>query len=407
MLREAVIPGWAGHAPEVGPGGAEASLGAGIMPGIAALDAAAWRAGRPAESEGWAYLAACEVAPPSAMALGAVQVADAKGLVAGVPLFALRYRLDTPLQGGPLGKLCDALARRVPRLMEWRMLGAGSPFTDACPIALAPRAAAEESRRAIRDLISAVEADAQRRGAALVAFKDLAPREAARLGPELSAAGYVAVESLPVAVLDLQGCADLDGYLARLSRATRRDLRRKMKGAHRVTVEWRTSIAGLEDEVRALYESTRTRSTVRYGDFEDLPGGYFERVSQALGNDAVFALYRIDGVLAAFNLLLVEPDRVIDKFLGMAYPLGPAHDLYALSWLENVRFCQRTGRRFLQTGQTAYAAKLRFGSSLEPRTHFVKYRNRLLNGLIRLSAPLLAFPRWDPELGRRDKGETA
>lgn len=403
MLREAALSDWAGLAQEPSP----QHLEAGVVPGIAVIDATAWRAGRPIESEGWAYLAACEAAPPPAMDLAAVRVADARGFAAGAPLFALGYRLDTPLQGGRLGALCDAFTRRAPRLMEWRMLGVGSPFTDACPIALAPRAAMDEARRAVPALIAAVEAEAERRGAALVAFKDLAPREAAHLGPDLAAAGYVAVESLPVAVLDLQGCADLDGYLARLSRATRRDLRRKMKGAHRVTVEWRTSIAGLEAEVRALYESTRTRSTVRYGDFEDLPDGYFERVSQALGSDAVFALYWVDGALAAFNLLLVAPDGVIDKFLGMAYPLGPAHDIYALSWLENVLFCQRTGRRFLQTGQTAYAAKLRFGSALEPRTHFVKHRNRLLNGLIRLAAPLLAFPRWDPELGRRDKGGKA
>ncbi|WP_024281179.1 GNAT family N-acetyltransferase [Xanthobacter sp. 126] len=371
-----------------------------MVSGMAGIDATAWKAARPPESEGWAYLAACETSPPAALELAAVSVGDRAGLAAAAPLFALKYRLDTPLQDGPLAAFCDRLARRAPGLMEWRMLGVGSTFTDACPVALSPRLCEAGRAKAVAGLIAAVEAEAARRGTGLVVFKDLAPRELALLAPHLAAARYFAVESLPVAVLDLDGTGDLDGYLARLSPATRKDLRRKMKRAERVEVEWRTSLAGMEGEVRALYEATRTRSQVRYGDFEDLPDGYFETVSRALGTDAVFACYRVGGQLAAFNLLFVEPDRVIDKFLGMAYPLGPAHDLYALSWLENVRFCQRIGRRYLQTGQTAYASKLRFGSALEPRTHLVKHRNRALHAVLRLAAPLLAFPRWDPDLRR-------
>ncbi|MFG1431965.1 GNAT family N-acetyltransferase [Xanthobacter sp. V2C-8] len=389
---------------ETGPR-AEAGMVGGVVAGMSAICPKAWRAARPPESEGWAYLAACEAAPMAAMELAAARVEDAGGLRAAAPLFALSYRLDTPIQSGRLGAVAEAIFQRAPRLLEWRMLGVGSAFTDACPIALDPRLDAAGRAAALAALIRAVEAEAARRGAGLVAFKDVAPREAALAGPVLEAAGYVQVESLPVAVLDLDGCADLDAYLARLSRATRKDLRRKLKGAPRVAVEWRSSIAGLETEIAALYEATRTRSTVRYGDFEDLPEGYFARVAAAMPGEAVFALYRVDGVLAGFNLLLVEADRVIDKFLGMVYPLGPDHDLYALSWLENVRFCQRIGRRFLQTGQTAYASKLRFGSHLDPRTHFVRHRNGLLHAAVRLAAPLLSFPRWDPELGRRQGEE--
>lgn len=402
MSHDALLAGWADLEPGTGPGAPRATVAA----GMAAIDGAAWRAARGAEAEGWAYLCACEGAPPPAMTLAAVRVAAAGRLMAAAPLFALSYRLDTPLQGGRLGALCAAVARWAPGLVEWRMLGVGSPFTDACPLAMDPRLDAAGRAAAVGALADAVEAEAARRRASLVAFKDLAPETEARVGADLAALGYVRIESLPAAVLDLAGAADLDAYLARLSRATRRDLKRKMKGAPRVAVEWRSTIAGLEAEIRALYDATRARSAVRYGDFEELPEGYFERVSAALPGDAVFACYRIDGTLAAFNLLLVEADRVIDKFLGMLYPLGPDHDLYALSWLENVRFCQRIGRRRLQSGQTAYAAKLRFGSRLEPRAHYVKHRNRLIHALVRRAAPLLAYPRWDPDLAQAP-GEAA
>lgn len=399
MWREATFGDWA-EGTRHQPSGRLAR----VLPGMAGIDGTAWKAARPPESEGWAYLAACETSPPAAMKLAAVTVNDHLGLAAGAPLFALKYRLDTPLQGGPLAAFCDRLARLAPGLLEWGMLGVGSAFTEACPVALNPRLGGMGMGETVENLVTAVEAEAASCGASLVVFKDLAPRELALLAPDLAAAGYFAVESLPVAVLDLAGTGDMDAYLTRLSSATRKDLRRKLKQSKRVEVEWRTSVTGIEEEVRALYEATRTRSQVRYGDFEDLPADYFEAVSRTLGADAVFACYRVDGQIAAFNLLFVEPDRVIDKFLGMAYPLGPAHDLYALSWLENVRFCQRIGRRYLQTGQTAYASKLRFGSALEPRTHLVKHRNRMLHAILRLAAPLLAFPRWDPDLRRPGKG---
>ncbi len=368
------------------------------LPGISAIDRAAWTAALPRDAEGWAYLAACEAAPPPGMALRAVAVRDPRGFAAGAPLFALNYRLDTPLQGGPLEALCNALHRRLPRLLEWRMLGVGSPFTEHCRVAVHPRLTDAERGAALAALVAEVEAEAARGGAGLVAYKDVSATRAPGLGEVLTGRGYFPVESLPLAVLDLAECPDEESYLARLSKATRKDLRRKMKGAGSVTVSQHCAITGMEHEFAALYAETQAQSALRYNDFEDLPADYFQWVSQTLKERAIFVCYRVDGVLAAFNLLFVEHDRVIDKFLGMRYPLARDHDLYAVSWMYNVRLCQSIGRRYLQSGQTAYASKLRFGSDLVPSVHYVKHRNPLLHALLRQATPLLAFPRWDPDL---------
>ncbi|WP_051356536.1 GNAT family N-acetyltransferase [Azorhizobium doebereinerae] len=395
MSLDGAVAGWPGAMPLAS---VPSAMSARIVPSLSAIARRDWDLARFPDSEGWDYLGACAAAPPAAFRLSAAVVEDREGFAAGAPLFALKYRLDTPLQGGALGRVCDAVAARLPGLLEWRMLGVGSPFTERCPVALSPRLPVGQQAQAMDSLLAAVEAEARRQGASLVAFKDLAPRDMAWAGPRLRAAGYVAVESLPLAVLDLAGADSFDAYLARLSAATRKDVRRKLKRAGKVTVDWRCSIAGLETEIAALYEETRAQSHVHYGDFEELPERYFERISEAMQGRVAFACYRVDGVLAAFNLLFIEPERVIDKFLGMRYPLARENDLYAVSWMENVRFCQRIGRRYLQTGQTAYASKLRFGSALEPLTLMVKHRNPVLNGAIRLAAPLLSFPRWDPDL---------
>jgi hypothetical protein len=99
-------------------------------------------------------------------------------------------------------------------------------------------------------------------------------------------------------------------------------------------------------------------------------------------------------------MLLLGRDTVIDKFLGMRTPLARDNNLYVVSWIENVRFCLETGRRWLQSGQTAYSSKLRFGSRLTPSSIFARHRNPVINRLIRLAAPLAAFDRWDPDLRR-------
>ena len=121
----------------------------------------------------------------------------------------------------------------------------------------------------------------------------------------------------------------------------------------------------------------------------------------------MFQLYWVGDRLAAFNLLLVGADRVIDKFLGMAYPLAREHNLYVVSWMENVRFCREIGKPLLQTGQTAYASKLRMGSRLVPSAIYAKHTNGLLNRGLAAVAPWLALDRWDPDLREARAGSKA
>lgn len=379
-----------------------------IAPDIAALDGAAWDACLPGEAEGHAYYAACDRA---AMVSGvglrsqAVLVSDAQGIAAVAPFFRLDYRLDTPLQGH-LRAISDALFRRLPGLVTLKVLCVGSPYAERCHVGFAPRLDAAGRREAARVMARTLAERAAAERAHLVAWKDLAPAEEALLGPLLSADGFAELGSLPMAVLDLP-FADEAGYLASLSAATRKDIRRKLAKAGDVRIEFRNDIAGLEAEIDALYESTRAQSGLDYGDLEVLPPGYFSDVSEALGPRAVFALYWIAGKLAAFNLLLVETDRVIDKFLGMHYPLGREHNLYAVSWMANVRFCLERRIGLLQSGQTAYASKLRFGSRLVPSTIRFRHRAAPLQWAMRKLSPRFGFERFDPDLAGLAKRNAA
>lgn len=360
-----------------------------IVTGVAALPEKDWSAGQPGEAEGWAYYRACGNDL-------AVAVFDEDGFVLGAPLFRMEYRLDTPFQGrlAMVGRLLDRL---FPRLMRWGMLGIGSPLTERCHVAVRPGLSPQDRVRAVQAMLDALDAEAARTGARLIVFKDVSSPESDWLAPLLDGQRFTAIAGLPVASLDLAGLDEV-GYLARLSAATRKDLRRKLKSRAALRIEHRERIGDVAGEVAALYENTRRNSQLRYGEFEELPEDYFASVMAAMPGQARLVLYWVGDRLAAFNLLFVQPDRVIDKFLGMAYPLAREYNLYAVSWMENVRWTIGSGRSALQTGQTAYASKLRFGSALLPSANFVRCRSRLLNRIVRRAGPWLAFDRWDPDL---------
>jgi hypothetical protein len=374
-------------------------LTAHIASGVGALSEAEWSACYPDDPEGWAYYRACETRAGPGVALAAVEVRDAAGLAAAAPLFEISYRLDTPLQGRLRG-LAEIVARRLPSLTEWRMLAVGSPYADRCHLAIRADLTERQRNEVLATLLHAVESEAESRKAALIVYKDLSGAELAALEGVLGGARYNQIRSLPVASLDLDGASDVDGYLAGLSASTRKDIRRKLKTAAHVRVERRTDIDDLADKIDALYEETRQHSSVHYGDFEALPPDYFRSVARSAGERARFMLYWVGDELAAVNLLLLGRNTVIDKFLGMRYPLARDNNLYVVSWIENVRFCLETGRRWLQSGQTAYSSKLRLGSRLTASSIFARHRNPVINRLIRVAAPLAAFDRWDPDLRR-------
>jgi predicted N-acyltransferase len=367
-----------------------------VFDSVAEIDAHAWDACFPGEAEGHAYYAACERGAGGVMQRGAVAVFDGTKLVAAAPTFKVVFRLDTPFQG-PLRRLTERLRPLVKGIMDLPIIGLGSPYAERCHLGFAPHLDLVARRTTLAALLKRLEDHANREGTGLVAVKDLTATEERAFGGTIGAGGWTRATSLPVAQLDLR-FRDVDAYLASLSGATRKDIRRKLRALRDIRVEWRSDLAGLEDEVASLYESTRQRSGLDYGDFETLPDHYFPSVMSALGDRARIALYWDGGKLCAFNLVFIERNRMIDKFFGMRYPLGPQHNIYAVSWMENVKECIAGGISLLQTGQTAYGPKLRYGSRLEPAYIYFKHRSALPYAILKTVSRFIKVDRLDPDL---------
>lgn len=375
------------------------TLRAQVLPGVTAIPRDAWTALFPTDSEGWDYYAACEAAPPPAFTFAAIAVYAGDRIIAAAPVFRLTYRLDTPMQGRwrPLG---EWLANAIPRIFKLPMIGLGSPLADRCHLGFAPDLTESRRRDALHALLAGLDAHAAAEKIEILAVKDLADRELEPVRSTFADAGFTLIPSLPVAVLDVPFTSE-EAYMASLSAATRKDIRRKLKGAAGATVEIRENIDDIENEIVSLYDSTRGQSGVDYGDFEKLLPGYFTGVMRNLGERAVVMIYRLDGRIIGFNLLFVEADRIIDKFIGMHYPVAREHNLYVLSWMTNVRYCLARGIARMQTGQTAYSSKLRFGSRLEKSWILVRHRIGFWNWVFAKVGPRLAFDKMDPDLAAR------
>lgn len=358
-----------------------------------------WDACFPGDPEGWAYYRAVEESGLAAFSWVYFVARENHRVVAVVPAFVTDYSLDTAIQGSWKMAL-QPLLRRLKNLLTLRMLCLGSPLADKCHLGFAPEVAEGRRHEVLSRLLKSVDAFAARHGIGLVAAKDVADADLDYgAGAAFAAAGYACQSSLPNTVLVLPHGGET-AYLKSLSRAARRDLRRKLKTADLIRIERPRGAEALDlvPELVRLYEGQRDRSGVHFEQFEQLTPAYFRHVLMEQGEAAVVFLYFHVERLVAFNLCYHTDRLFIDKFIGFEPSQARALNLYVVSWMANVRYCLARGIPFLQTGQTAYAMKLHLGATLRPNWNFFRHRNPILNAALRLASPMLAADRYDDDL---------
>jgi hypothetical protein len=347
-----------------------------------------WNRLFPAELEGWSYCRATEHAQLAGFEWLYFGVRVDSELRAVVPAFMTDYRLDTTLDGR-LRRVVGALARAAPGLLRPRMLALGSPVSETCHAGYAPNSTQSERLRMLAMILDGCETEAAKRGAQLLAVKDAGDTQSALWEWALTARGMRRQPGLATATLALP-YATLDAYLATLSRATRRDLRRKQRARAALRIEWRHDLEGIRDDVMRLYRNTLERAAMQ---LEELTPDYFDRVLAELGERASCVCYWLGESLVAFNLVLHDGDRLIDKYIGMDYSHARSLNLYYVSWMENVRYAIARGIPVYQSGQGLPQEKLRLGSTLSPNWLWYQHRNRLIDGTMKTAERALGLHR--------------
>jgi len=364
-----------------------------IADSIEAFSREEWNRLFPDELEDWNYYRAVEHSGLPDFRWVYFGVREGGELRAVIPAFLTDYELDTTV-GGPLRRVTDALSRWFPRLLHQRMLGLGSPVAEQCHLGLAPDTPAPEQQRLLNTILTRAENFAREQCVQMFATKDSSAAQDALWAHAAKRQGLRRQPGLPTAYLNV-AFANTDEYLQSLSRATRKDLRRKLKMAADVRVEWRGGIDDIADDVMRLYRSTYMKAQFS---FEELTPEYFRNVLRELDGRASCVTYWLGAKLVAFNLVLHDGKRLLDKFLGMDYAVARDYNLYFCSWFENVRYCIEHHIPLYQSGQGLHAVKRRLGSRLAPNWLWYCHRNRALDAILALVERLARLDRHDPEL---------
>ncbi len=344
-----------------------------------------WNRCFPEEVENYDYLLAVEESGLKEFSFRYVTAWQGGELQSAVPLFITDYSLDTTLQG--IGRRFTAsIKNRFPTLLTLKLACLGSPCTESGTIGFYPRLNDPQRQELFRAMLGYFESYGTAQGCRLLAAKDIPEPFQRRFAEVFQDAKFSTVPGLPTAWLNID-FASIDEYLGRLSPGTRKDMRRKLRAADRLRVEYETEVEEVLPELMALYHDTRNRSQWQ---FEELTPDYFTGVLARMPGRSFCTLYYAGSELLAANLLIHDERTLIDKFFCMNGESGRAYNLYFVSWFANIRLCLERGFTRYQSGQAYYENKLRLGSGLTRNTIFFKHRNALAHGLLRFAAPLLS-----------------
>jgi hypothetical protein len=367
-----------------------------VHPGVDAIAQADWKRLFPGDPESWSYYRSGDQAPPPGFSLGAISVRYEDRIVAAATLFRTVYRFDTSFQGR-MRRIGDWLYKRAPALVSMRVMGLGSPLTDHCHIGFHPDLTAQQRDEVLTALLDGLSAQAKREKVPLLAAKALTSVQSEALEPVFKQRAFTRVTSIPVVMLSLPFRNEAR-YFSSLPPRTASYLRRKFRPLEKLRIEYRTSIAGLEEEINTLYRATLAQSPVDYGEFGHVHEEHFSKVLANMGDKAQVMLTWLDGELLSFQLFVVGERDIVAKCIGMRYPQAKDYNLYFINWLMMIRFALEHDKSRICMGGTTYHTKMLFGGVIEKRWIHFRFRNPIRNAILPWLAPAFDFEKNDPEL---------
>ena len=308
------------------------------------------------------------------------------------PFFFVQQNLVEAVPGA-LRATVDLVRRIFPRFLTLRTLMVGCPAGEGHLGTL--DADCESAVAALRAALVRIARGSQ---ASLIVFKDFPSsyRGTLRL---LETNGFARVPSMPLTRLALN-YANWEEFFATLSKATRKDLRRKFRKAEKapkIDMEVVTDIAPHVDEIYPLYLAVHNRSPMK---FETLTKEYFRRLSREMSERTRFFLWRQNGKIIAFSLALVCGDVIYDECLGMDYDVALELSLYFYTLRDVITWAISQPLKFYYSTPLNYEPKLHLRCELVPLDLYVRHTHPALNSLFRRILKFLGPTRHDPVLRR-------
>ena len=186
--------------------------------------------------------------------------------------------------------------------------------------------------------------------------------------------GFAKGHYLPICVLENRWNTWED-YLGSMRSSYRRRIHQALEKGKEIQYLELADNQDFTDEDYQLYEQVFNHSEYS---LEKLTADFFR-------NDiAKTILLQIDGKTQAFLQLIEDPgnDMLIFEFCGYNYEIAHQYDIYYNMLAYIARYAIEHNFRYVQFGQTAYDAKLKFGATMYYNYYLLSHRNPLLNYLI-------------------------
>ena len=306
------------------------------------------------------------------------------------------------LSGKIWSKACRArsapLSMRIrkvfPRFLTMRVLmvgcAAGAGDLGACD---------EKDEQWVANALQAtLRTYARRNKASLVVFKDFPAKYRSAL-ETLVSNGYARIPSMPMTRLPLP-YANWDEYFGTLSKATRKDLRRKFRKTERapkIDMEVVNDITPFVDEIYPLYLAVHERSPLK---FETLTKDYFRAVGQRMPERARFFIWRQNGKIVAFSFASSAATRSMTNASGSITASRSICTYIFTRCATSSRGRCNKGLKYYYSNPLNYEPKLHLDCELVPLDLYVMHTNPLLNPIFRRVIKYLGPTRHDPVLQR-------
>jgi len=297
----------------------------------------------------------------------------------------------------PIVKL---IGKVIPSFLYQRTFFIGSACSDEGHIGIDPiilKAQTVTQDDIFLCIQEAAETQAQKYKAAMLVWKDFPVIYHQTLASISESKNLFPLISFPSALLKLKG-GNADDYINSLKESRRYPLRKKLRKALLAPLD--VSIVHLPDN-QTLHQLYRlfSRSYLKgKTKFEELTPEFFEFISREKEAHFIILRHQSSQEIVAFMLCFDLKEHVINKFIGIDYDAPRDWFIYFRLWIEAVNWAYKIGAKTIQSGQTAYPAKIETGHELVHRTNFCKHRNRFMHKIYKKVASLVNWDTLDPDL---------
>ncbi len=320
---------------------------------------------------------------------------DPRGEVKAIqPIFLVDQDL-VAAAGKRVRAIVETVRRAVPRFLKLRTMMVGCAAGEGH----LGHIAAEHAVWTGKCLHAALHRFARQTRSSLIVLKEF-PGEYRAALHQFAINGYARVPSLPMVQLNI-AYASFDEYMTKvLSKATRKDLRRKFKataGADPIEMTVVHDITPFVDEVHPLYLQVYERSSLH---FEKLTREFLCRLGREMPDKTRFFIWRQNGRAIAFSLVMLQGDTLYDEYVGMDYSVALDLHLYHYTLRDLIQWGIEHGFRTYCSTALNYDSKLHLRCELSPLDLYVRHTSPIANVVLKRVLPWLEPTRNDKTLRR-------